>query len=141
MIFWLKRTLLGQEAVAPTLAGARERAAQGAAYLDDADPGWYRHVEADSLALSDGQSCILGQLHGDFRLGLIRAHLLNLSSAPRANLSPVRLGFFAVRGADPAVEALDYDYLDQAWREEVLRRQAEDAASFEEEPIAAYGVV
>ena len=101
---------------------ARRRVARGAAYLDDEQPGWYQHIDPDTLELSEGRCCVLGQLHGDFRLGLGRASILDLSSAPRANLSPVDLGFLCVPGVAEGWQAQDYRHLNQAWQDEVARR-------------------
>lgn len=119
---WLKRWRARR--ISP--ARAAKRVARGAAYLDDVDPTWYRAVDPDTLELSNGSSCILGQLHGEFRLGLRRAHLFHLSSAPRANLSPVSYGFFHVRNVSEELQDRDYAYLNQAWGKEVRTRQARD---------------
>ena len=112
-----------------TLGAARERAARGADFLDDANPGWAAHVDPDRLELSDGRSCVLGQLHGGYRLGLGRARILNLSSAPIASLSPVDLGFQAVGDLGEAAEDLDYAFLTRAWRECLRARQLDAARS------------
>jgi hypothetical protein len=104
----------------------RERVRRGAEYLDDMDPGWHRRVDADTLELEDGQHCVLGQLHGDFRLGLGRSHVLTLSSAPRSSLSPVAYGFKCVEGVSDEWEARDYELLTQAWRAAVRSRTAGD---------------
>ena len=105
-----------------TLDAARARAARGAAYLDGADDGWYTRLNTATLELADGTSCVLGQLHGGFRNGLLRARVLDLSSAPLASLSPVDLGFQARRDLGEEIEALDYAFLNRAWREELGRR-------------------
>lgn len=120
---YLSRWAAARRARRVTLDNARRRVYRGAAYLDDVAPGWHREVDADTLALSSGGSCVLGQLHGDFRVGLVRAHLLNLSSAPRASLSPVAFGFQCVSGVNEAVQARDYAFLDEVWREAVRERQ------------------
>lgn len=108
---------------------ARERVRRGAAYLDDVAPGWYRAVDVATLELAGGSSCVLGQLHGDFRVGLVRARLLSVSSAPRASLSPVAFGFQCISGVDEAVQDRDYDYLNRAWRAALRRRQRRDGGS------------
>lgn len=105
---------------------ARERVQRGATYLDDVDPEWYRRVDAETLALGDGRHCILGQLHGEFRLGLGRSQLLTMSSAPRASLSPVAYGFKCVEGVPEPWQARDYELLNDAWRDAVRRRQEAD---------------
>lgn len=109
-----------------TLEGACRRAARGSAYLDAAHPGWYRQVDPDTLELAHGTCCVLGQLHGEFRLGLSRSALVNTSSAPRASLSPVACGFLCVQGVSDELQELDYDHLNRAWRGEVLRRCRRD---------------
>lgn len=104
----------------------RERVQRGAAYLDEVDPGWYRHVDADTLELGDGRHCILGQMHGEFRLGLGRSHLISMSSAPRASLSPVAYGFKCVDGVSEEWQVYDYELLNEAWKEAVRTRQEAD---------------
>ncbi len=110
-----------------SLSYARTRVQRGADYLDEFDPGWHRRVDPQTLELSSGSSCILGQLHGDFRMGLSRSHLINLSSAPRASLSPVSYGFQCVNGVSDAAQEQDYEHLNRAWREAVQQRHANDA--------------
>lgn len=105
------------------LDAARLRAGRGAAYLDEADPGWQTRLNPATLELADGARCVLGQLHGGFRSGLLRARILDLSSAPLASLSPVDLGFQARRDLGGEIEALDYAFLNRAWREAIGQRR------------------
>lgn len=121
---WLRRRRVSRL----SLEYARERTGRGAAFLDEVHPGWHRHIDPSTLALADGSACVLGQLHGEYRLGLGRSALLNLGSAPLRNSSPVALGFQCVSGLAPVDEERDYGYLDAAWSEEVRRRRREDAA-------------
>jgi hypothetical protein len=109
-----------------TPENARRRVRRGAAFLDDADPGWYRNVDPSTLELASGTHCVLGQLHGDFRLGLGRSNVINLSSAPRASLSPTAYGFRCVQGVPDAWQDRDYEMLDRAWQEAIRKRQAAD---------------
>ena len=108
--------------VTPAWAAARAR--EGAAFLDGADPGWAARVDPATLALGDGRSCVLGQLHGDYRRGLFRSRVLDGSSAFSRFVSPVDLGFQATRAAGEEAERLDYAYLTRAWREEVRGRRS-----------------
>ena len=114
---------------------AAERARSGAAFLDDADPGWASRVDPDTLVLGDGQACVLGQLHGDYRRGLFRSRVLDGSSAFSRFVSPVDLGFQASGAAGAASERLDYAFLTRAWREEV--RQRRSATPVSESPAAS----
>ena len=109
-----------------SLDAARVRAARGASFLDGADPGWSQRLDLATLELADGRACVLGQLHGEFRLGLFRARVLDGSSAPSFRFeSPSALGFHTLHGLDAPAEALDYAFLTRAWREEVGRRREE----------------
>ena len=110
-----------------TEAAVRERVQRGAEYLDEREPGWHRRIDPDTLELGSGDRCVLGQLHGEFRLGLGRSGVLSLSSAPRASLSPVAYGFKCVGGVAEEWQVRDYELLTQAWRSAIRARWAEDA--------------
>ncbi len=120
-----------------TYEWALRRVRRGAAYLDDVQPGWHRQVDAGTLELASGGRCVLGQLHGDFRIGLMRAHLLNLGSAPRASLSPTAFGFRCVTGVSEAAQDRDYRHLNRAWQRVIRRRQGRDRRA--QRPPAAAG--
>lgn len=122
MLDRLRHRRRARRLAALTAEAARVRAARGAALLDDRDPGWAAQIDADSLALGDGAACVLGQLWGEYRLGLGRARVLDLSSAPTRFVSPVDLGFQAVGDLGEAAEDLDYALLTRAWRAEVALR-------------------
>jgi hypothetical protein len=117
----------------------RERVRRGAEYLDDVDPEWHRRVDSETLELGDGRHCILGQLHGEFRLGLGRSHLITMSSAPRASLSPVAYGFKCVENVPDAWQAYDYELLNEAWKEAVRTRQENDPVLSDDDLVAASG--
>ncbi|MEM6326162.1 MAG: hypothetical protein AAF791_03505 [Bacteroidota bacterium] len=101
---------------------AARRARLGASLLDDEDPGWAHRLDASHLELADGQACVLGQLHGDYRRGLFRSRVVGASSAPARFVSPADLGFQATRAGGPEAERLDYVFLTRAWRDEIAER-------------------
>lgn len=119
----LARRRRARRLAAVTLDAARARAARGASLLDAEDSNWAARVDPGMLCLGDGQACVLGQLHGEYRRGLGRARVLDLSSAPRRFVSPVDLGFQAVGDLGAAAEDLDYALLTRAWREVVAARR------------------
>ena len=123
----LRQRRQARRLAALTLDAARGRAAQGAALLDDRDPGWASRVDPGALALGDGAACVLGQLWGEYRHGLGRARVIDLSSAPTRFVSPVDLGFQAAGDLGEAAESLDYALLTRAWREIVAARAGRDA--------------
>jgi len=47
-----------------------QRVSNGAALLDEVSPGWEKLIDLDILDLSDGHSCIVGQVFGDWITGL-----------------------------------------------------------------------
>jgi hypothetical protein len=49
-----------------------EAASQGAQVLDKLQPAWWQKINTDLLAMGSGQTCILGQLYGDFVHGTKR---------------------------------------------------------------------
>jgi hypothetical protein len=128
MLRWIRLAVRRRR---PTVSpeDARARAARGGAFLDGTDPGWHVRVRAETLALSDGQACVLGQLHGDYRLGLFRARVFDGSSARFSFVSPVDLGFHARQDLDEADEARDYAFLTRAWLEEIDRRMEQERAT------------
>ena len=118
----LRQRRRARRLAALTLDAARARAAQGAALLDDRDPGWAARIDPGTLALGDGAACVLGQLWGEYRHGLGRARVIDLSSAPTRFVSPVDLGFQAVGDLGEAAESLDYALLTRAWRDQLAAR-------------------
>lgn len=123
---WFSRWRTRRRIASITPAYARQRVRRGATYLDDLDPDWHRRVDPDTLELANGQACVLGQLHGDFRMGLGRAQILNLTSAPRPSLSPVAYGFQCLQRVPDAAQDRDYDLLNRAWQEAIRERQRRD---------------
>lgn len=120
---WIMSRREARRAGLVTAAAARERVGRGALYLDDVAPGWVEQIDVYSLNLADGDACVLGQLHGSFSIGLGRAGLFSLSSAPRASFSPVDLGFHCVQGVGKALQEEDHMNLTEVWREEIGRRR------------------
>lgn len=116
---------------------ALTRVRRGAAYLDDVDSGWHRRIDPATLELRSGDCCVLGQLHGDFRRGLARAHLIDLSSAPRANLAPWTYGFQCEPGLAETVAEQDYAYLNLAWQAAIAARDRAETASTTSDPSEA----
>ena len=125
MLDRFRRRRQSRRLAAITLDAAKARARRGAAILDDHDPGWTDRVDPGSLALGDGAACVLGQLWGEYRTGLGRARVIDLSSAPTRFVSPVDLGFQAVSGLGDAAEDLDYALLTRAWRALLAERTGE----------------
>ncbi|GAA2321287.1 hypothetical protein GCM10010149_87870 [Nonomuraea roseoviolacea subsp. roseoviolacea] len=46
------------------------KVAAGALALDDAEPGWYWKLDFNTLDMTHGWQCVLGQLYGVFSHGL-----------------------------------------------------------------------
>jgi hypothetical protein len=44
---------------------ARERAAAGAAWLDEEEPGWRSRVDPEDLSMGNGDACIAGYVFAD----------------------------------------------------------------------------
>ena len=59
------------------MSSLRDRAAAGAAFLDRVKPDWFKRVNLDTLDLSCDDTCVLGQLHGDYLRGMDKYGLDN----------------------------------------------------------------
>jgi hypothetical protein len=80
-------------------------ALRGAAFLDKSDPGWLKKVSPVILDIRCARKCVLGQLHGNYFIGV-----RNLGLREDGEEEVARLGF---QGA--SVE--DYVELNVAWRQ------------------------
>lgn len=83
---------------------AAERAAAGAALLDEKRPGWSEAIDCAMLDIATGRHCVLGQLYGTYGDGLSKLSIT----------APGQYGF--------AVSA-ERELMNEAWREEIARRR------------------
>jgi hypothetical protein len=98
------------------MEAVRYRVADGAAWLDQDEPGWDARIDLDSLDLSSDCHCILGQLDDFFQDGMDARGL----SLVRAS----RLGFTAEWDGAVGIEA-EWAALTTAWRDLITARRAE----------------
>lgn len=104
----------------PDLAPASVRAAAGAVYLDERDPGWHNSIDLDDLDLGCGAKCILGQLYDGYGPGLVAAGIVDSVSEHRSTDKEVSLGFLPVSEGDEFFT--DTVALDEAWIREIEAR-------------------
>jgi hypothetical protein len=90
-----------------------QRVAAGAALLDRHEPRWWRQVDPDRLDLADPALDVLGQLYGQFEVGL----------AILGEPDPVAGGF----DLDASDADADYPALTAAWQQAIRQRRAADA--------------
>lgn len=100
-------------------------AQKGAAFLDNAKPGWYREIDIQRLDLSIGPNCVIGQLYGgewgSFSKGILHLDIVGQTSD---------LGFSAQDDwfiHEPQLEAqleAQWEALTDEWRELVNARLA-----------------
>jgi hypothetical protein len=93
-----------------------ERVAAGAGLLDRHEPRWWRQVDPARLDLADPALDVLGQLYGQFEVGLV------ILGEP----DPVACGF----DLDASDADADYPLLTAAWQQAIGQRRAsaEEAA-------------
>ena len=84
------------------------RVGVGATFLDHIVPTWYLYVNTESLNLQSHTCCVLGQVFGSFRVGLISVGI------PRQHPNILSHGF----GGSYS----ECDELDQAWKDEISKR-------------------
>jgi hypothetical protein len=89
-----------------------QRVAAGAAMLDRHQPRWWRQVDPARLDLADPALDVLGQLYGQFEVGL----------AILGEPDPVACGF----DLDASDADADYPALTAAWQQAIWQRRAGD---------------
>jgi hypothetical protein len=92
-----------------------ERAAEGAALLDEQRPGWVDEIDPDRLDMADPDCCILGQLGGYVSVGT----RLGLLDGTGANTGAIEHGF-EFDGPERARNL--WHELEEAWRGEIAAR-------------------
>jgi len=88
----------------------KDMVTRGALLLDEKVAGWEREIYPDVLDMGDCGMCVLGQIYGDFLVGIAS---LNLPSCPEHwgfNLPPRGVG------------CTTYKELDDLWLDEITRR-------------------
>jgi hypothetical protein len=95
----------------------KARVFAGAAFLDAAlGTKWTKKVDAERLAISNGEACILGQVFGDYSYGIDELELID---ADGNSLTMARtLGFEQDKD-----NAVTYDLLDQEWKKLLRNRK------------------
>jgi hypothetical protein len=88
------------------------RVAAGAALLDRHQPRWWRQIDPDRLDLADPAVDVLGQLYGQFEVGL----------AILGEPDPVACGF----DLDDSDADADYPALTDVWQQVISARRAGD---------------
>ncbi len=110
------------------IAAIPARVAKGAALLDEAKPGWWRHVNLATLDVADCVHCTLGQLYGRFSLGL-----LMLFGGRLLPYTPTRHGFSgSTSSVGDAGGFRTFRALTAEWTRVILERRAD--ASYAKAP-------
>lgn len=101
-----------------------ERAAAGAAFLDEQRPGWWLTVNGERLDMGECDACVLGQIYGDYMAGV---STLDLNAIGNGGIEggvllrdSVALGF-----DDDSFDARiggGFAALTDAWRAEIAKR-------------------
>jgi len=85
------------------------RIERGAALLDDKVPGWQDKIDLATLDMSNCANCVVGQVYGDYDLGLAELD-------GEAQRQPSRYGF-------AALPTEMFDTLTDKWRAFLERRR------------------
>ena len=90
------------------MSSTSPRIERGAALLDTAAPGWEGKIDLNTLDLSSGWYCVVGQVYGDYIDGLAELN-------GEAEEQPWKYGF-------ESMAAESYDSLTDKWRRFITRR-------------------
>lgn len=92
-------------------------AQRGAELLDLVRPGWYMQVQPGKLDLGNRQRCVLGQLYGDYILGVL---------AIQPSVDAIAYGFdlsLSITWLWPGAKERSFSQLTDAWRTEIANRR------------------
>lgn len=92
-----------------TVTALRERVEAGVNLLDQKVPGWAERIDVYTLNIASTRCCVLGQLFGDFGLGLFKLYL-----------EPTGSKHFGFEG-----DIAEMEILTHLWRDVTLNRHAE----------------
>ena len=99
-----------------TVLRLRERVQAGVNLLDQKGPGWDQRIDPHGLNIAHLRCCVLGQLFGDYGLGLFK---LNLDKKTEIFTSSSSMGkCLGFEGDIPEMEILTH-----LWREVVENRR------------------
>jgi len=101
------------------------RAAAGAHFLDERDPGWWRRVRLSRLDVSSGMSCVLGQTYRGAH-SVLGGYEFGSQLYGQENMIP--LGFLASGDWCDVSSHAEYSALTEAWIVLVEKRRAEAGA-------------
>lgn len=121
---------------------AKEAARQGAELLDEARPDWWRKIDLEKLDMeagdnpqdTNGRGCVLCQVYTtDFGHAIMK-----LRDDVHDDVSTMHIEDVGFDIPDELDESprLEYDWLDAAWRNEILNRQMKAMASASKEDHA-----
>jgi hypothetical protein len=107
-----------------------EAAERGAEYLDRIRPRWYNQISVDELIMRNGDGCILGQLYGDYSVGLKYLNDnypedVEVNRALVGHYFEVDHGFYISSASDNIHES--YSYLEKAWTIQIQDRKIREA--------------
>ena len=93
----------------------QEQVEEGAAWLDEYDPGWDERINLAELELNDCKQCVVGQLFGDYYEFLTLTYMGKAQEVDR--------GFFADGDHDELEQEEPWARLTEAWRDEIASRR------------------
>ena len=110
------------------MASAQERVKLGAHFVEQYRPGWANQINLETFDIRHPDQCILGQLDGDYSLGLNRL----VKAVPQAmHFAGSQMGF-DTRPLTRFEYFIRYDdrrALEKAWVREVTRRQKQSVVA------------
>ena len=97
-------------------SNAAEAVANGAQWLDDMHPGWWREINLDALNLADCKRCVCGQL----------ARTWYANEEGQRGYRVILQEYDLVRGFDSCFPDWCYEDLDEEWHKVITARLEAD---------------
>lgn len=102
-----------------TRADVHERVAAGIDFLNGKEPDWVDRIDLDNLDLMSGARCVIGQLEGDFGVGVDR---LGLVGSQRW----IAMGFYSSYDEPWTEVERDYAALTEEWKTQIEKIRANE---------------
>ena len=100
-----------------------ERVNEGAAWLDEVDPGWELKIDLGKLHMASCQQCIVGQVFGNFMQLENRMPLEEFTNADSGyEISEIISDFAFLHGFEAMEGIREYEAIARAWKELVKGR-------------------
>lgn len=118
----LTSTRWGNVSTKERIMNIQMRVAQGATLLDRKNPDWFRQINVKTLDLNSTRNCVLGQLYGDFLVGVRQIEFSSIWKTSRHGfVCSLHAGIIGICGL-LRLALREHKELEQVWKAAIAVR-------------------